>query len=337
MTVIGPPSPPPRGARTNSVTAGAGKLRVSRLGAPAAPGLLAQLARIEEDFDVRAKKVAEATTRLHTTADNEAVHDLRVALRRLNAALRMWRDLLRPRAGRRSRRQLRDLRRALGPVRELEVDVARLAQLSREVPPESRVALEGLLLGLHQRLDRRRRRAARAADSHTMERLARSVARATDALRLRPGHLPEPQLVARVHIDQARERALAALTDGLQSNDDDRLHAGRVALKKWRYAIETASALFDPGVPLEPLRDLQKVLGDVHDLAMLRDRLERRAEKLRAANMTSHAAALDPAFASLHAERERGVERAHELATRLVETTPGEGSLALAPRPTQNP
>jgi CHAD domain-containing protein len=129
--------------------------------------------------------------------------------------------------------------------------------------------------------------------------------------------LLEPQLLARVHIDQSRERALASLSNSLETDDDVQLHAARVDLKKWRYALETSAALFDSGVPLEPLRDLQSALGDVHDLAVLRDRLLRRVGKLRDANMVTHADALNPALEALTTERAQTLEKlagsAHDL------------------------
>jgi CHAD domain-containing protein len=344
MNRSGPPSFPPRGPRIgpgpadiSSGSPGARELRVSRLGSPPPPGLLTQIARIEDDFDARSKKVADAAKRLHSTADNEAIHDLRVALRRLNAAFRMWRELLRPRPAERARRRLRSMRRSLGPVRELEVDVTRLAQLSPTLPPESRVALEGLLLGLHHRLDRRRRRARRNADSRTIERLQSAVARAAEALEARPAGLPEPQLVARVHIDQSREGALLALAEGLATDDDALLHNGRVMLKKWRYALETAAALFEPGVPLEPLRDLQHALGDVHDLAMLRDRLQRRAAKQRRAGLVTHADALNPAIETLRAEHAQSLEEARRLGRPLLDSLPGPTPLTLAGTRPENP
>jgi CHAD domain-containing protein len=175
------------------------------------------------------------------------------------------------------------------------------------------VAVEAVLLKLHNQLDRRRRRAARAAEPSALGRIERSVSRAADALSERAVSTPEPRLIASVQVDQARNEAVAALAIGFESGDDAQLHAGRVALKKWRYALETAAVLFDPGVPLQPLRDLQGALGDAHDFAMLHGLLERRANRLRTAGMTTHAEALGPALAKIAGERDRLVEEARRM------------------------
>src|SRR5262245_22721153 len=87
--------------------------------------------------------------------DPDGVHDMRVASRRLRAAL----DLFGPWAEAAERKRVasavRDVTRALGRVRELDVMRLRLAGLAKRARPERALAIEAL----DARLERRRRRA----------------------------------------------------------------------------------------------------------------------------------------------------------------------------------
>jgi CHAD domain-containing protein len=63
-----------------------------------------------------------AITLLHARDDDpDAVHDFRVALRRLRSWLQLWRAELDDVVPRRQRRRIRDLAHAMGPARDLQV------------------------------------------------------------------------------------------------------------------------------------------------------------------------------------------------------------------------
>ncbi|HEX7940304.1 MAG TPA: CHAD domain-containing protein, partial [Gemmatimonadaceae bacterium] len=64
----------------------------------------------------------EAITLLHARDDDpDAVHDFRVAVRRLRSWLQLWGDELDPIISRKQRRRIRDLAHATGPARDLQV------------------------------------------------------------------------------------------------------------------------------------------------------------------------------------------------------------------------
>ncbi|HYM80333.1 MAG TPA: CHAD domain-containing protein [Candidatus Limnocylindria bacterium] len=284
-------------------------------GADAGPTrLVEQVARIEHDLATRLHAVSAAAARVRTDDDDEAVHDLRVALRRLDAALQIWRDLLRPRATRRARRSLRTLRRALGPIRELEVNQAQLVTLAHGLATSSRMVVESLWIRLRRRLRRGRQRAVRNARPKVLSGLERRVMRAARIAQGRLQAFPEPRELARRRIATARDAALQAIRPAIEGSDDVRLHAARVAVKKWRYVIESAQPVFGAIAPLKPLRELQRALGAVHDLAMLRELLERRAVKLRNVGLERHGAALTPVIERIDRDHSRAVVQVREAA-----------------------
>src|SRR6516165_2489416 len=76
--------------------------------------------------------------------DPEHVHQLRVATRRARAALDIFADCLPPKAYKRVRRELRDLRRAAGEARDWDVFLLALAERQRKPPARQRPGLDFL-------------------------------------------------------------------------------------------------------------------------------------------------------------------------------------------------
>jgi CHAD domain-containing protein len=99
---------------------GVPKAAGARLRIRAADPMVGALARIVTVQRARLKRLEAAAL----SGDVEAVHDMRVAIRRLRAALRIGRPQLRRKALRRLRGGLRAGARALGAVRDLDVILA---------------------------------------------------------------------------------------------------------------------------------------------------------------------------------------------------------------------
>ncbi|HMB70112.1 MAG TPA: CHAD domain-containing protein, partial [bacterium] len=93
-------------------------------------------------FAALRKHFARATARepgARLGADPEELHDLRVAIRRLRAALRLYRDHL-PGKARRFGRELKRIGAALGDVRDLDVQIEWLRDHAGELPHRERQA-----------------------------------------------------------------------------------------------------------------------------------------------------------------------------------------------------
>ena len=77
--------------------------------------------------------------------DPEGLHDMRVATRRMRAALRIAEPYLSGKAVARVGRDLRQVARALGAVRDLDVLIEHARQFRYELPAEQQADMDGLL------------------------------------------------------------------------------------------------------------------------------------------------------------------------------------------------
>lgn len=243
-------------------------------------------------------------------ADDEAIHDARVALRRLEAAAGTFRDCLGRDARRTLIETLRDWRRRLGRARDHEVLAAGLTE------PEH-LAIgggEAQALADAQRTmrDEARKDAARWAKPSRQRKLERALQ-------------PLIALAERAEQDDAladgerrcarRESgARACLAVAALSEDDEVLHDARIALKRWRYAVEALEPFGrGPGAPVRrSLRVLQRELGAVHDRAVLRDFLRqvvRRARKSKQAGNAARSEALNAIAERAEAQRLEAIQR----------------------------
>lgn len=199
--------------------------------------------------------------------DAEAVHDMRVASRRLRSALGTFRPLLDETQTGPLRIELQTLGRVLGALRDDDVLHARLTDAVHALPPELVLGTVGATIDLEMH-DRHRRHAARVGEHldsvgylALLDALAELV---TDP----PWNTAEPirrrDLRRRVEHDVGRVDDLAAFGPAM---DDGRLHVWRKAAKRARYAAEAIVAL--EGKPAERLASrfaaLQEALGEHQD------------------------------------------------------------------------
>lgn len=206
------------------------------------------------------------SARVTSAADDEAVHDLRVTIRRIRTVLR----LVRPLYGRFHadvvRRAFASVQRATGALRDEEALVETLDGL--ELPATAELT--------RFRTARRRREIAlrRAVVAHLRSGELARARRLLDALLTLPVRPKRERELAGF-----AERVVARARKGVQRKrdadpDDARaLHDLRIAYKHLRYAIETfgeALAGAEGGAAAAAEREQakaeQKRLGEVHDL-----------------------------------------------------------------------
>lgn len=252
------------------------------------------------------KDAAGAYHRLATKSreeDPEALHDFRVALRRLRSCLRAYRSQLRTTVSKRSYARLRRLARATRKSRDLEVHLAWVRDGKPEPAEHGGVAhaLAGRLLSaehrMRKRLDRRFGRARRRLERQ-LERLV--IDRALDET------LPDHTMAAvtgRLVLDRS-DAVRAALAAIRSIEDRDAIHQARIAAKRLRYLIEP----FQPAVAGAPgllgrLTAFQDTFGDLHDVQVFGDELDESLGKLEPS---------DPRRASLTALRHRLDARGRE-------------------------
>jgi CHAD domain-containing protein len=171
--------------------------------------------------------------------DIEALHDMRVASRRLRAAMAAFRPFLTPRMLR-FRDQLGWVAAALGEVRDLDVQLERMHEWRANFPPERAAALEAVEELLEARRKAARKRMLAVLDSRRYEQLCQSLG---SALRFgspksfAPGRAP----VLSIAPDMVERRYKRVRKQGDAINKEsppDSYHALRIDAKKLRYALE---------------------------------------------------------------------------------------------------
>lgn len=95
--------------------------------------------------EVRAEEVFEHSPGVLDVGDIERVHDMRVATRRLRAALEIFEPCFPRKRWRKVLRRVKALADALGVRRDLDVEIELLESLSGEVAAENREALAALI------------------------------------------------------------------------------------------------------------------------------------------------------------------------------------------------
>ncbi len=212
---------------------------------------------------------ARARSRLDDPADHEALHDFRVALRRLRSLLRAFRSPDDPLLPRRLRRRLRRLAQATGEGRDLEVQIEWVRSQLPEVVPRHRHGVRWLLSRMEER--------QRIANQRFLAVVARRFDPLQDRIRSalidagpdRPG-APAETPAAGARMGRVVRRWTAVLDSQIGSirsiTDDRQAHAARIAVKRLRYLLEPFEAELPAIHPvIARLKQLQDLLGDLHD------------------------------------------------------------------------
>jgi CHAD domain-containing protein len=233
--------------------------------------------------------------------DPAAVHDMRVATRRLRSTLRTFRPLLDRARTEPLRAELRWLTQLLGDVRDGDVMAGRLARAVAAEPPE--LVLGPVAARLQGRLAARTAEARAALTDGLDSRRYTDLLAALDRLSL-PTDPPAKRLrkLARKAIHRADRRLDTA-------TGDEQLHEARKAYKRARYAAEALVPL--AGKPAKQLAKriskLQDVLGTHQDTIVTGDLL--RGYGLRAYLHGDNAFTYGLLHARQHAAGERVLDK----------------------------
>jgi CHAD domain-containing protein len=233
-------SPVNTGPALASATGMAGQFLVAKLGS----------------FDAR---MEEVTPRILSLKDEEAVHDLRVALRRTRTVLEVGRSVLGRFYADEVRRTLRELQSASGALRDEEVLLELLTSL-RVVEPEVRAWIDA-----RRRRERRLRSALRRKVREGELDRSRRLLAALVAFRIKPARDRRLTKFARRAVEDAR-RAVDRRR-GAALGDAEALHDLRIAYKRLRYTVEMFASVLpsDLAALAQPASRHQGRLGQLHD------------------------------------------------------------------------
>lgn len=210
-------------------------------------------------------------TAAHPQAD--AIHDLRVAVRRGTEVLQVMKIaaiMHRPALARLVKR-LQLARRAGGAVRDCDV----LLQMAPHRPTQGD---PNVVMERHRHALNLSRSKALTTFTHrlTAKALAPAIRQTIIILANSPQRslrLPLPEALA-LRLKENKRHWTAMIRKAAKDPTDRRLHRARIAAKHWRYALELCPTgmKHDAGKyahRLRQLKTIQELLGDVHDLDMV--------------------------------------------------------------------
>ena len=218
----------------------------------------------------RLDEAEAARTRLDDPQDAEALHDFRVALRRLRSWLRSYDDVLRDSLSKKAMRRLKAVAAATSESRDLEVHLAWLAAEHASLSLRQRLGAAWM----RERLEAQRQEADESLHvelAEDFERVRRRLTRTLESYETTV-HLREPSrdprfaTVAASLIETAASELRHALFAVHAAADRDEAHDARIAGKRLRYLIEPLVPLLASAQPVvDDLKQLQDALGDHHD------------------------------------------------------------------------
>lgn len=216
---------------------------------------------------------AEAAARVNEPKDAEAVHDFRVALRRLRTTLRAYRAELKGSVRPKQYRRLGDIADETNRVRDAEAALAWLRPLKAELTARERVGLRWLI----HRIDSQRTRriehdlvAARKSFRGVEGKLRRGLAIYRQSLQPDDTGSDRPFAAVARAVVVAQAQQLDQILAAVRAPDDPEAHRARIAAKRLRYLLESLAGMA-PSIAaiVERLRALQDQLGELHDVLEL--------------------------------------------------------------------
>jgi CHAD domain-containing protein len=208
----------------------------------------------------------KAWNNARTRLDEESIHDLRVATRRMNSALLLLETVLEEDRSSKARRRTKRVMKKLGPLRDIQVQIT----LVKKWKASTRVTR--FLQWLEETEQRHRRGVRDYLATDRRKKVLREVKDFQRKAEKRLKDMPQASVTARLTaaIAQQRRNVETALQNVVAS-DPASLHALRIASRKLRYCLEAAAKAV--GTPhrseVEKLRQKQTELGHERDLHLL--------------------------------------------------------------------
>ena len=190
----------------------------------------------------------------------DAVHDLRVAIRRCRSVAAVMEEVDPDAAWQDMRRLGRKLFRQLGELRDTQV----LEEWMKKLGPESDTVRERLLTSFETQEKELQQAALKAVDKFDQKSWKKLERKLQQRSRLIPTDGLAAECLALERLEAAKELHVRAL----RAEKPEAWHALRIAVKRFRYTVESLlpTRYEEWG---ENLKRVQDLLGEVHDLDVL--------------------------------------------------------------------
>ena len=227
--------------------------------------------------------------------DIEELHDMRVAVRRMRAAVQLFRPYLPKKHAAYLRKDLRHLGRALGPARDYDVMLANLERYRGELPARTNDSLEPLARRWQKKRGKARSAMREYLASNRYRVLKQRIGTYLESERPPIGDgdangaataalnaLREPLVFEEVPgLLASRYEKVIAYGPSLQGSSLERLHALRIDCKRLRYALEFLREALNAQAEhaIDDLKEAQDHLGEMNDAYVASNVLRKLLEK----------------------------------------------------------
>jgi len=205
--------------------------------------------------------------------DIESLHDMRVAVRRMRVAFEVFSDAFTKKTRKRHLKGLREIGRALGRVRDLDVSILKAERYMEGLKDERREGLDPLTEAWRQQRDIARREMIQYLDSDAY----RDFLRSFNAFVQSPGKGVSRRVIGRFGPHQVRHLAPRMIYDRfgsvrmfepiLAGASIEEVHELRIEFKKFRYTLEYLEEVLGPEIEMviRQVKNVQDHLGDLND------------------------------------------------------------------------
>jgi CHAD domain-containing protein len=238
----------------------------------------------------QAKQLRAQLDGIHAAENIEFVHRARVASRRLKTAMRMFDECFRSKQIKRWKKGTRRLRSELGEARDKDVQIELLRSILASLTKRACFSgISRLLVEWEYHREDLQRKVVKAVDrlerDGTLKEMTKATKRVLVKARSREAHVQSPASFLRAEQEIFRRLdRLLALQDCLDRPEDKRNHhAMRIAAKHLRYTMEIARPIYSGRLDatLDAIKQVQALLGEVHDCDVWQEQLDRFANDER--------------------------------------------------------
>jgi CHAD domain-containing protein len=225
---------------------------------------------LDETLHARFKEIVDKTPAAIDPGKVKDVHHLRVAIRRLHSLIGDVNEIFDAASLKRLRKELKKRSKLLGRVRDRDVYIEALKELT-ESAENGRYAkaIEAQLTESRSARRHAHGKLSKALSDDSLDDLKKQFSSAVDSALAQPGLFrPANVPAAGREVISARLKDLADLASDIYDPfDEDGLHEIRIAAKRLRYALEAFASVFgDEAQKLaDELARMQTFLGDLHD------------------------------------------------------------------------
>jgi len=263
------------------------------------------------------KNFSVAWKTARTKASEKSVHDLRVSTRRLIAILELAKALSADAEVAKLQRRFKKVLKRMGPLRDTQVLLVQISRISK-------TALVG---DFKKSLVRRERKEIDSVRGELKRGRKQKLSKAVNGVRSEFSSGREAFAHQKIH--RSIERVLTTRGNQLlkaqrrfhrsQPVNEELLHEMRISLKKFRYVVEAAQPVLGDAAKARAreLHGFQQLIGDSRDVELLRNALEKWANK------RGKRIAVVPALDRLQQQRDALLKKVTDSLTAMEQTLTG--------------